>query len=503
MIGRIASVIVLCTLLCPGSLLAQTSTSSPRQLSQVIDTLLDAPEFENAHWGVAVVDLASGRTLYERNARKSFMPASNAKLYTSAAALQLLGPDFRYETRLLMDGEIREGVLHGNLVVQGSGDPTIGGRFTGGDRTLLFRQWADSLRATGIHRIEGDIIGDDDVFDDVPLGMGWTWDNEPFWYSAQISGLSFNDAVIDLTIRGARPGAPAFVTWDPAMTGYVRIENRTVSVFAAQPHRASYGRARDENLFFVSSSVPEGTEIAYSLAVVNPTLFFVHELAEALRLSGISFSGRPVDIDDLAIRPQNESLRIVARHLSVPLTEIVEVINKPSQNLYAELVLKTLGTIGQTGEPGRPHAVRASASDGFRRAMPFFANAGIDTTRIALRDGSGLSRYNLVTPSMTVSLLSAMWHHPDAALRDAFIRSLPIAAVDGTLRSRMQHAATQGNVRAKTGTISHVTALSGYVHSASGTPLAFVIMNNHHTLPAAQVRRVEDLIATTLALYRR
>ncbi|HUF08373.1 MAG TPA: D-alanyl-D-alanine carboxypeptidase/D-alanyl-D-alanine-endopeptidase, partial [Rhodothermales bacterium] len=200
---------------------AQTFAQSPEGLQTSVDRLLDVPQFENATWGVQVVNLVSGEVLYERNARKSFVPASNMKLYTSAAALSQLGPGFTYETRLYAFGRVVDSVLYGHLVVRGSGDPTIGGRYNDGDLTATFRDWADSLRDHGIARINGDIIGDDDVFDDVGLGVGWNWDDETYWYSAEVGGLVFNDNCVDVTITGTSPGRAGEVTWAPGMTDYV------------------------------------------------------------------------------------------------------------------------------------------------------------------------------------------------------------------------------------------------------------------------------------------
>jgi serine-type D-Ala-D-Ala carboxypeptidase/endopeptidase (penicillin-binding protein 4) len=497
------SVALFALLFASGELLAQQAISTPLDLARAIDSVIDDPRFENAHWGVIVVDLTTGRTLYERNANRSFVPASNAKLYTTAAALALLGPGYRYETALFAGGDIRDGELAGNLYVRAGGDPTIGGRFTDGDRTFLFRQWADSLRALGVQRIQGDLIGDDDVFDALPLGAGWAWDNEPFWYSAEISGLSFNEATVNLTILGNQPGMPATITWEPGQTDYVEVRNRTLSVSRDAPHVASYGKERGSNELVVASRVPHGQTIRYSLSISNPTLYFLHEFRRVLIAEGISFGdGRIIDVDEMAIRPDYTGLRRVASHRSVPLSEIVEVINKPSQNLYAEHVLKTLGTLVREAPEERPHAYQASARDGVRAAMPFFGEAGLDTTRIQLRDGSGLTRTNLVTPRMTTTLLRRMWYHPDASIRGAFLASLPVGGVDGTLAGRMTEAPSRGNVRAKTGTLSNVTALSGYVTTTTGTPLAFAIMNNHHTRTAAEARAAEDRIAAILASYR-
>ena len=189
---------------------------TPDQLGTAIDNILTEAGMDPAWWGIHVVRVDDGRVEYSRESDRSFMPASNTKLYTTAAGLALLGPEFRYETGLYRDGPIVNGVLEGNLIVRGSGDPAIGGRFTDGDRTLTFRNWADALEAAGVDTVRGDIIGDDNLFDDVPLGFGWSWDDEPYWYSAELSALSFNDNTVDIALEG-RKGTHRLDVQDPVL----------------------------------------------------------------------------------------------------------------------------------------------------------------------------------------------------------------------------------------------------------------------------------------------
>ncbi len=493
--------LALSTLLCPWSLSAQPADEARAQLERAIDEVLDAEALTNGWWGAMVVDLDTGEVLYRRHTERSFVPASNTKLYTTAAALDQLGLGYRYRTEVFIDGPVVDGVLEGNVIVRGSGDPVIGGRFNGGDRTAVFRAWADSLRALGITRINGDLIGDDDVFDDTPLGYGWSWDDEPYWYAAEISGLSFNDNNVDFAIEARSEGQPARVRWEPFGTDYVRVINRTLTISADSSLDEGYARARGANTIELSSRVPEGRTDFESLTITNPTRFFVHVMREALVQAGLAVEGRPVDVDDLSIKPDYAPDRYqrVAVHTSVPLAEIVNVINKRSQNLYAEQVLRTLAAErpldDEELEPG-------SAEMGLEVAMTTFVKAGIDTSRIQLVDGSGLSRMNLVTPAMTMALLRYMWHHPDASVRQAFIDSMPIGGQDGTLQFRFRRGAARGKVRAKTGTLSNVSSLSGYVPSAQGSFLAFVLMGNHHTAKGKVVRAAQDRVVNLLAEYR-
>lgn len=501
-IQRRALGVMLCIASGPWSLSAQPANDARVQLERAIDATLDDEALTNGWWGVMVADVETGEVLYRRHADRSFVPASNTKLYTTAAALDLLGPDYRYATEVYVDGPVVAGVLEGNVIVRGSGDPVIGGRFNGGDRTEVFRAWADSLRARGITRIAGDLIGDDDVFDDTPLGRGWSWDDEPYWYAAEISGLSFNDNNVDFALEARTEGQPARVSWQPFNTDYVRAVNGTLTTSAASSLDEGYARARGANTFELSSRVPQGQTDFESLTVTNPTLFFVHVLRETLVQAGVAVEGRPVDVDELSIKPDYAAggyLR-VAVHTSPPLAEIVKATNKHSQNLYAEQLLRTLAAArpidDEDLEPG-------SAEMGVEVAMATFVKAGIDTSRIQLVDGSGLSHMNLVTPEMTTALLRYMWRHPDASVQRAFVESLPIGGQDGTLQFRFRQGSARGKVRAKTGTLSNVSSLSGYVPSGDGSSLTFVLMGNHYTVRGRVVRAVQDRVVNLLAEYRR
>ena len=484
---------------------SQDAPRSSGDLQASIDRLLDVPQFENATWGVQVVNLLSGEVVYERNARKSFVPASNMKLYTSAAALNQLGPGFTYETRLYAFGSVVDSVLHGHLVVRGSGDPTIGGRYNDGDLTAAFRDWADSLRDHGIARINGDIVGDDDVFDDVGLGVGWSWDDETYWYSAEVGGLVFNDNCVDVTITGTSPGRAGDVTWAPDMTDYVDVVNATLTIHPDSSIEEGYERERASNRIRLYSDVPAGRDDRESITVANPTRYFVHVLRSTLVSEGVAVSGNAVDVDDAPLRPDYSSsgAMIAARYVSPPLSEIASVINKPSHNLWAEQVLKTLGLYAPPDTMnGLALPVVGTAKRGVEFAMSTFAAAGVDTSRFRMADGSGLSRMNLITPEMNTNLLRFMWTHPDTSVSGAFLRSLPIGGVDGTIDDLVEEGPAVGNLRAKTGSLTAVRNLSGYIRSGSGTSLAFALLCNHFTVEAKEVNDVQRAFVDLLARYR-
>ncbi|GAB5521842.1 MAG: D-alanyl-D-alanine carboxypeptidase/D-alanyl-D-alanine-endopeptidase [Rhodothermales bacterium] len=476
---------------------------SHRALTQQIDAIVGDSAFANAWWAVHVVDPASGEVIYSHNANKSFIPASNTKLYTTYAALQALGPDFRYETPLYYSGTIQDGVLYGNLIIRGSGDPTIGGRFNDGDRTAAFRSWASALKQLGITRIEGDIIGDDDFFDEQALGYGWSWDDELFYYSAETGALSFNDNCIDFALEATTQGAPTQITWEPHNTSFVQVHNTSRTIDASMRINENYDRPREANTFTLGSLVPEGQTDFESLTVHNPTRFFLHIFRDVLLAEGFAHQGDIVDIDEMSIKPSyaNPGLTLVAKITSPPLAEIIKVVNKNSQNFYAEQLLKTLGAfdlpLPLTADEELPNG---SAARGIEVSRSYFGTAGVDTSRIQLVDGSGLARQNLVTATMTTDLLHAAWSLPDSSYTNTYLRSLAIGGQEGTLRSRFNHAEAPV-VYAKTGTVGNASALSGFMNPNTSRPLIFAIMVNHYTVPTRNVRAAQDRIIIALDAY--
>lgn len=480
---------------------AHAQPAPPPALADVIDTTLAREEFEGSIWGVAIVNLESGYTLYQRNPHTLFTPASNTKLFTSAAALEQLGPDYRFRTRVFADGIVRDSTLNGNLIVRGSGDPTIGGREQEDDPTAVFRAWADSLRAAGIQRITGNIIGDDDIFTDRPLGYGWGWDDTPYYYAAEIGGLAFNRNTVDITIEPRMVGMPGRVRWRPFNTDYVTVVNETETIAASQEEDEEYERPLGTNTLYLRTKLPQRRIEEESLTISNPTRYFVHVLRQVLQQQGIDVEGAVVDVDDLDAKPNYEapSVRAVASYTSIPLAEIVTTLNQESSNLYAEQVLRTLG-VEHPADSVDADVDVGSAEMGVAAAMRTYVRARIDTSRIQFADGSGLSRHNLVTPTSIVQLLTYMWDHPSDEVSRSFYRSLPIGGESGTLEYRFRgDARARGQVRAKTGTLSNASALGGYVRTADGTPLAFSILSNHYLADTDFVRDAQDIIVNALA----
>ena len=452
------------------------------------DSLFGDSLFAGANWGVEVKSLQTGRVLYQRNAAKMFVPASNMKLVTASAALETLGPGWRYRTVVAASGPVANGVLNGDLVVVGSGDPTIAADFHGGDPLAVFRAWADSLRAHGVTRVAGRIVGDDDVFDDQALGRGWAWDDTDAYYSAEIGGLQYNLGVVGISVApGAAPGSAGRVTLVPA-TSYTKLENRTRTVSGAPVAEVEGTRQPQGTGIVVTGDVPRDTaSVLTEVAVRNNTAYFVTVLRETLLAAGIRVDGAAVDQDDLgaADRPARRDPLFVQS--SPPLSEILPGFLKPSQNQIGELLLKTMG---------RAFRGQGTAAAGIAVVDSVHRAWGLPRRELAQADGSGLSRYNLVAPELLIALLEHMRGSRNYA---AFYAALPVAGIDGTLAGRMKNTPLQGNVHAKTGTVTNVRSLSGYMTTAAGEPMVFSMIVNHHTVSSRDADRVAE--AALLRLY--
>jgi len=460
-----------------------------------LDSILDVRP--HAWWGIMVTDLESGDTLYMRNAERSFMPASVTKLYTTAAVLDQLGPEYQYVTQLFTDGVQNDTSLVGNLIVKGAGDPSTG-TFDSEWKTL-FNRFADSLLAEGIQDIHGDIIGDDNVFDDVPHGADWSWEDLLYGYAAQISGLTFYDASVNIHVYPTTSGNKGRLTITPEIDNYFTVKNQTLTLPRGQSLQEGHHRIPESNEITVSSQIPLGRSDPETITVHNPTLYFLHALKTILSSRNIRLHGQLLDIDDLPDDFEYSSSRLVASHTSSPMSELVATVNKDSHNLYAEHLLKTLGH-------ERPDLEEefdiGSASMGVAASMRTYAKAKINTSRIQLVDGSGLSRKNLVTPSMTIGLLDYMASHPNPDVRDTFMSSLAVAGQDGTLEYRfIGNSPGNGRVRAKTGTLGNVSSLAGYVMRDDGSKLAFVMFSNHFQGRHGDVRAIQESFVNSLITH--
>ncbi|HVE78730.1 MAG TPA: D-alanyl-D-alanine carboxypeptidase/D-alanyl-D-alanine-endopeptidase [Gemmatimonadaceae bacterium] len=449
-------------------------------LRAAIDSVVAQPAWRNAHWGLLIVDPATGDTLYSRNAAKLFMPASNMKLVTGAVALAQLGPDFRFRTTYARRGSMRGDTLVGDLVVLGRGDPTASDSMRG-DALLPLREAADSLLARRIRRVRGDVRAEGDAFPDPIHGMGWAWDDFDYAYSAGVDELMFNEGFSRLTVRASSDSGALRVT--PAVP-YPPVSVSVTRAAPAVPGGAAVVSGveltwdAEHDRYRLTGSLAAGDSATMTVAHRDPRTAFLAALRQAMADRGIAVNRGPAAAGPL------DTLFVT---LSPPLRDVLRAMEKPSQNQIAEVLLKTLG-LERTGVGG--------ADSGRRVVADQLAAWGVAADGFAIADGSGLSRHNYLTPETIVRVL-------DAARRDTafavFYDALPVAGVDGTIATRMRGTAAEGNVRAKTGYIDKARSLSGYATTADGRLLIFSMLCNNFTTPVRDVERVQDAIAARLA----
>jgi D-alanyl-D-alanine carboxypeptidase/D-alanyl-D-alanine-endopeptidase (penicillin-binding protein 4) len=466
--------------------------SGVKALRADLSSYFGDPAFRNAVWGVLVKSLATGETLFSLNPGTFLMPASNMKVVTTAAAAEKLGWDYRFTTTVVATGPVQGGALKGDLVIVGSGDPSLGGRPTEGPSIL--DRWADEIRAKGITRIDGRVIGNDNVFEDEGLGQGWSWDDLAYGYATPVGGLDFNENVVRLSFTpGAAAGAPVTVTAKPEAGG---LEIDAAVTTAPQGGDLDISVARDPGgrRLIVRGTVPLArTDAAQTVSVANPTEFMAGAFSQALIARGITVTGGAVDIDSLPSPPDVSAASTLISYTSPPLSEIAKVLLKASQNLYADTMLKAVGR--------PPDGGAATTREGRKAVRDVLQSWGIEPDQYIQADGSGLSRYNYLTADVLVAVLTRVY--ADNRHIEPFINALPVAGVDGTIAGRMKDTPAQGNARAKTGSIANARALSGYVTSAGGEPIVFSMIVNNFNVPQSQADAIIDRAVIRLAEFRR
>ena len=445
-------------------------------LTRELDAIFDAPIFARALVGVRVESLRTGELIYARNSGKLVVPASNMKLLTLAVAADRLGWDHRFETRLEAIGPVSNGVLDGDLIVTGTGDPSIVAQ--DGGASAVFGEWAAALREAGIRRVAGRVIGDDNAFDDDGLGAGWAWDYLTAGYAAPAGALSYNENVVSVRVRpGAKEGERAAVELVPPGATFEVVNE--VATAAADTKSASVEIVRmpGSTRLVVRGRVPAGADVvSRTTTVENPTRYFVEALRAAIVERGVPVARGAWDIDDLVDAPPLSGRRLIARRESLPLSALGAHFLKVSQNFYGEMLLKAIGrTADRAG----------SAAAGRQVVRDTLAGWGIAGDAFVMYDGSGLSRYDYVTADAIVTLLKRVW--ASDRLRGPFLAALPVGGHDGTLASRMKNTALQRRVQAKTGTIANMRALSGFLETSHGEKLVFSIIANHYTGASAEV----------------
>jgi PBP4 family serine-type D-alanyl-D-alanine carboxypeptidase len=439
---------------------------------------------QNGVWGVVVHSLDRNERLFELQPRRLLVPASIAKIPAVATAAEAVGWEYRFETTLRATGTIADGVLAGDLLVVGAGDPTIGGR-AGDDLST----WVEAVKAAGIRRIEGRIIGDDDAIEEPRPQLAWAWDDLGYPAGALFGALNYAENRMAVTVAaGAMPGSAASLqTSAPART----LTNRVVTGAPGTAQLIWPEQRPGEPALTIAGSIPVGAAPAtLTVAVGNPTVWFATVLRNQLQNQGIDVAGEAWDIDDVAPPPDRSRAQTLFTHRSKPLREIVQPLMKDSINLYAEAVMRLNAAPGQV-------STNDAALEGFVRRLDAW---GVPSLSQQLVDGSGLSRRNTVSAEVILAVLQRMHDRSDSS---AFVAALPVAGVDGTLSARMRNTPAAGKVRAKTGTMSNIRSMAGYVHTRDGETLAFVIIVNNFEGAGMAANQALDAIAVSLAAFSR
>jgi len=486
----------------------------------------------SAEWGIDVLDLESGKVLYSLNPDHLFVPASNVKLLTTAAALALAGPDYRFHTTIETTGKLEsDGRLLGDLVIVGRGDDNISGRVLPyqlktervSPPTQVLEELAGQIVQKGIKIVDGDLIGDDSFYSAQRYAEGWAYDDLQWIDGAPVSALTFNDNVLFIRIHpGLQVGDKALVTLDPETT-YYEVDNRILTSAAGVARKIGLHREPGSTKVVMWGSLPlNDPGLSEAVSIEDPAEFTAQLFRSILEKRGIAITGKtrarhgelaqffdqpsPPPLagqtperccsappDTTATQAQTEppviptvKPQVLAEHISLPLLEDVRVTNKTSQNLHAELLLRLIGRL-RNGD--------GSFEGGTAVRRQFLLKAGLKSDEFFLLDGSGLSRRDLITPAAIVQLLIYASRQPWGA---AYEQTLPVAGVDGSLADRFVNTPAGGLVHAKTGTLSHTNALSGYGQTRSGHRFVFSIFCNNHNLPPGKVTAAIDSIVVLL-----
>ncbi|HYO79779.1 MAG TPA: D-alanyl-D-alanine carboxypeptidase/D-alanyl-D-alanine-endopeptidase [Bryobacteraceae bacterium] len=479
-----------------GSILLLAQCLHAATVEQRVNGLIAASkEAAGGYWGIYAVEIASGRVLLARNSRKFFVPASNAKLFATGFAFDRLGPDYRFTTRVTTDarpdasGRVRE------LRLVGGGDPNLSARKlpydpaeADGNPLSPIELLADQAVASGVRVIDGDVVGDDTAYLYEPYPEGWSAEDPVWEYGAPVSALTLNDNAFRLTLQPAEePGLPAKLIIWPSLE-HLTIHNHTVTV-PAGPAKVSISRLPGSQELLVRGTVFD--ERKNLIAVADPALYAAEALRDALLERGVLVRGTVRALHRfVADAPSPSPLSFEAALLrSAPLHQALQVMNKVSQNLHTELLLREIARL-RTGV--------GSYRGGLKELEEFLEQIGLSTADTSLKDASGLSRLTLVTPEAVVAVLRHMYAGPHRA---AWVDTLPRGGVDGTLDERFKALPRGATIQAKTGSLSHVSALAGYLTSRRGRTVAFSIIVNNYNAPASSIRPVIDRVALALGGY--
>ena len=468
-----------------------TQAQMPR--AQTIDRLLEEAPFNRAQWGILIMD-EDGHEIYSRNADQLFIPASTTKLVVSAAASALLPPSFTAATSVYATGHVRSGVLDGDLVVYGRGDPTFSARCYGLDTLAVgacdslwskIDALAADIVAKGVRHVTGAIVGDGSYFDAQLVHPAWEFYDLNWWYAAPVGALGFNDNSLDVTYApGANVDVPVRVSFNPDL-GFVLFENRTRTLPEGERRTIDFFREPGTVKIWAEGGVPaNASERTEYFAVPDPNHYFAVALRSTLARHGVSIAGPTRSTTDSTMYKAYRTAQPIAEVHSRSLPDLIFPILNSSQNWFAEMLVKTLG---------KQIRGEGSWSAGLEAERRFLTDSvGVDTTAFYLSDASGLSSGNLLTPRVFVQLLSYMHEHPN---NGGFMRGLARSGQKGSLERRFLGTPLEGRVVAKTGSISHVNTLAGYIEQPGGTRLTFAVMANNHVAPySAILAKIDSIV---------
>lgn len=471
----------LCSLLAGVLLVLSTSNLQAQNASLNITEIIEDSRADNAFWSVVVRD-TTGEILEGFHVEKLVRPASNLKLLTTATILNELGADYTYLTKMYGVGHKVGTTWKGDIIIRGSGDPSISGKFYNEDRFYVFNKFYRALNEMGIDQIDGNLIGNDAFFDQQPYPKGWSWSDLSFYYGVEISALSFNDNAIDLTVyANGDVGSTPEIEWFPFDTDYVNFINEQIITPPETEYDEFYRRVLGTNRIILRSKLPQRYIEKESLSVLNASRYFMDTFLKYLEDGGISVSGRLI-IDHQRHDWSDKRYEVLAVHESVPVRKLLQQINKESDNFYTEMLLKTAAA-EHFEAPG-------STELGIKLIQNFADSIGLNIDKMELRDGSGLAGATLISVDNLSKLLVKMRHHPQFGV---YKNSLPISGVDGSLEYRFP-SSMLGKVYGKTGYISGVRSLSGYMESSSGKPLIFSVVTNNYTVRTSYIDVIQEEI---------
>lgn len=464
---------------------------SKTDITSKIDSILVSDSLLlNANFGIAVKSVKSGEIIYEKNSNKMFNPASNVKIITAFSALNELDSNFKYETRLYTNGKIKNGVLYGDLYIWSNGDPTFYSRFFDSS-TVVFHRFAKELKDKGIKEIKGSVIADGTAFDNNTIGFGWGFDDLLYWYAAQVTPLQINENYIDFKINPLLRNSRSLVQPNIISPSIKIIENFEFvdSINLNNPLRDRIKVKKnsfcdDEIVFSGKIYQNDTTEIDISVALSNPNLFYAEVFTEVLRKNDIKVEQKPKCILDTAeIKVARKDTTVLILYRSFSFVDILKQMMKVSHNLYAETMIKTIGYIRENN---------GSFNAGKKYCEEQLQSIGINKNTYRYVDGSGLSRLNYFSPLQFLTVLESALLSKD---KNKWLDLFPISGIDGTLKNRMKGTIAEGKIKAKTGTLSNVRALSGYICDSNGEPVfIFSIIWNGYLTPVANVDAIIDKI---------